>query len=358
MSKTVPLYTQYLMRWYKKNARDLPWRNVGDPYKIWISEIMLQQTTVSAVIPFYNKWVKRFPTVESVAKARETTVLKMWQGLGYYSRARNIQKSAKVIVKEYNSKIPQDANVLIKLPGFGSYTVGAVLSIAFDMREPIIDANVRRVIMRLLAQKGLADTSQDKDILKSLDKLLPYKDVSSFNQALMELGALVCRNKRPMCLQCPVRSLCKAYKLGKQDIIPETKKKIIKSIYAVVGLIQCNGKYFVQKRSKKGLLAGLWEFPGEGIERGASSLGVLKRSLKKAAGVSVVGAKRVMAVKHYYTQYCVHLSVFDCLYEGEPNIDDDHKWVDINRLDKFPMPSGSTKIVDNLIKKEINGDRC
>ena len=236
------LFTKNLLSWYKKSARELPWRKTSDPYKIWISEIMLQQTTVAAVIPYYERWIVQFPTVQTVAEAPLQTILKTWQGLGYYSRARNIHKSAQVILSEHESIIPKDPQVLRKLSGFGPYTVGAVLSIAYDVRHPIIDANVRRVVMRQLAIAGLADTSQDKKILTFLDTVMPQKGNNIFNQALMELGALICRAREPLCMICPVRKTCSAYAKGLQEIIPIPKKREIKNVNVVIGIIKYKNK--------------------------------------------------------------------------------------------------------------------
>ncbi len=338
------------MVWYRKNARDLPWRHTRDPYKIWISEIMLQQTTVNAVIPYYQKWIKRFPTVENVARANETTILKMWQGLGYYSRARNIHKSAKIITKEFHKKVPHDSDALRRLPGFGPYTVGAVLSIAFDIRYPIIDANVRRVLMRTLGMEGLADTTQDKAILKHLNTLLPFKDISVFNQALMELGALICSSQSPACLLCPVKTLCRAYKLGKQEIIPQTKKKQIKEIHAAIAVIEHKGRYLIQQRPNKGLLANLWEFPGGKLEAGEKPVTALKREVKEEIQADVKTAKFLMKVVHYYTQFKVNLHVYRCQCDNLPKETKSMKWVNLQKLDQFPMPSGSAKIVDKLLQ--------
>jgi len=168
-------FSKDILKWYKKSARDLPWRHTQDPYKIWISEIMLQQTTVNAVIPYYKRWVRKFPDVRSVARCSSTKILRMWQGLGYYSRAKNIHASAKIITGQYKGRIPDDRQTLKKLPGFGPYTTGAVLSIAFDKREPIIDANVRRVVMRLLSIKGKADNKNDDKIIEFLLKVMPRR---------------------------------------------------------------------------------------------------------------------------------------------------------------------------------------
>ena len=212
-------FSTQLTSWYRKNKRDLPWRKTRDPYKIWISEIMLQQTTVLAVIPYYQRWIKEFPNAKSVAKVPLEKILKIWQGLGYYSRARNIHVCAKKLIQHHHGKIPQNYEALRKLPGFGPYTTGAILSIAFDKRFSIVDANVRRVVMRLLALRGQADASKDKKIEVFLDAVMPHKAMSDFNQGLMELGALICKSKEPACNMCPVRDFCAAYGKNIQEMM-------------------------------------------------------------------------------------------------------------------------------------------
>ncbi|MCK5083850.1 MAG: A/G-specific adenine glycosylase, partial [Candidatus Omnitrophica bacterium] len=206
---------------------------------------MLQQTTVNAVIPYYRKWIRLFPTVRHVAKAPLQKILKTWQGLGYYTRAKNIHKSSKIICDIYGGKIPNDYVQLKKLPGFGPYTVGAVLSIAFDKRHAIIDANVRRVIMRILAIEGHANTSQDPKISVFLEKEMPKKNLRIFNQALMELGALLCRNREPLCCSCPVKMQCCGYKKGIQEIIPKPKKRVVRDIDVAIGILKRKDKYFI-----------------------------------------------------------------------------------------------------------------
>jgi len=347
MKKTLS-FAKNLNAWYRRHARDLPWRETSDPYKIWISEIMLQQTTVSAVIPYYQKWIKVFPTVQHVAKAPLQKILKLWQGLGYYTRAKNIHKSAKVICDVYDGEVPNNPAELKKLPGFGPYTVGAVLSIAFDRRHPIIDANVRRAIMRMLAIEGHADTSQDSKILVFLENAMPKKNLRTFNQALMELGALVCRSREPLCLSCPVKTQCRGYKKGIQEIIPKPKKRIIKDVDVAIGILKKDGKYFIQKRPVGGLLADLWEFPGGKIERGESPAQALRRELKEELGIDVKSSRHVMNVRHFYTQFRVNLHVSVCESAVYPRPQKDRKWVSLNGLSRYPMPSGSAKIVDRL----------
>ncbi len=337
-----------LTNWYAKNKRDLPWRLTRDPYKIWVSEIMLQQTTVNTVMDYYERWVKTFPTVHDLAKAPLQTVLKQWQGLGYYNRAKNLHKTALVLINEHRGIFPQDPRVIRSLPGFGPYTTGSVLSIAYDIPLTIIDANVRRVAMRLLALPGAADTKQDKKINEFLLKVLPPRGVGDFNQALMELGALVCRAKGPLCILCPLTKYCRAYKEGKQEIIPQTKKKTIKDIQAVIAIIKKGNHYFIQKRPSKGLLADLWEFPGGKVDRRESKKKALTRELNEELGVRLKSSKHLFDVKHFYTQFRVNLSVFACSLDNGPKIDATHKWVSFKNFSKYPMPSGSAKIVDKL----------
>ena len=336
--------------WYRRQARDLPWRETSDPYKIWISEIMLQQTTVNAVIPYYQKWIKEFPTVQHVAKAPLQKILRLWQGLGYYSRARNIHRSAKIICDFHEGTIPNKPEQLKKLPGFGPYTVGAVLSIAFDKRYPIVDANVRRVFMRILAVDGYADISQDPKILAYLDQVMPRRNLRTFNQALMELGALVCRNREPLCLLCPVKSHCLGYKKGIQEIIPRLKKRIIRDIEAAIGILKIKNKYFIQKRPAIGLLADLWEFPGGKINDNESPAQALRRELKEELNIDLKSSWHIMNVQHCYTQFRVNLHISMCKPVSLPKLNRDRKWVSLRSLRKYPMPSGSTKIVDRLAK--------
>jgi A/G-specific adenine glycosylase len=341
-------FQKSLRNWYRKSARDLPWRHTRDPYKIWISEVMLQQTTVATVIPYYKKWIRTFATVKDVARAPLQHILKAWQGLGYYGRARSIHRSAKIMCAKYGAHVPSCAQVLCGLPGFGPYTMGAVLSIAFDQRRVIIDANIRRVVMRLRATQGLAVPRGDKEIHFFLQKVLPQKGVGLFNQALMELGALVCRSKAPLCLECPLRSFCLAFRRGRSGSIPKFRKADIKKIEAVAAVIQKKGRYFIQKRAATGLLAGLWEFPGGKIEKQETLLDALRREIKEELGVSVLAAERMMTVRHAYTQFRVKLFVFRVRVKPWPGIDRDHKWAGPGELKKYPVPSAIAKIIKRM----------
>lgn len=341
-------FSRQLCAWYRAHARDLPWRRTRDPYKIWISEIMLQQTTVSAVIPYYQKWIKVFPTADAVSRAPLQRVLRLWQGLGYYQRVKNIHKAANIIRAAYGGVIPRRAEEMRRLPGFGPYTTGAVLSIAFGVRHPIIDANVRRVVMRFWAMEGHAVTRHDPDILKFLDQVMPRKNIGTFNQALMELGALVCRNRDPFCPRCPVRGHCRAYHKGKQDVIPLPRKRVVKDIDVAVGILKKGGRYFIRKRPSKGLLADLWEFPGGKIEGEETPAHALARAFKEELGVDVASVEPFMRARHAYTQFRARLHVFLCRSRVSPPRDAAHRWVRLPELFKYPMPSGNVRIVERL----------
>lgn len=338
-----------LLSWYGQHKRDLPWRRTKDPYRIWVSEMMLQQTTVTAVVPFYERWFGLFPTVESLAGADLQKILKAWQGLGYYARARNLHKAAQLIVQEYGGVFPKDPVAVRALPGFGPYSTGSVLSIAYDLPLKIIDANVRRVVMRLLAIEGAADTRQDKAVDEFLGTVFPSKNAGDFNQALMELGALVCR-KEPSCLLCPVSRFCRAFEKGIQDIIPTPKQRVIKDVNAVIAIIKKGDSFFIQKRPAKGLFADLWEFPGGKIEQGEAKAAALSREVREELGVKVVSSRPLFEVVQFYTQFRANLSVCLCETDPWPVTDAVHKWVGLKAIHQYPMPSGSAKIVEKLEK--------
>ena len=258
-----------LLSWYARNKRDLPWRRTKDPYRIWVSEVMLQQTQVDTVIPYYERWMKRFPTINALAKASLDEVLKVWEGLGYYARARNLHKAAKLIREEHKGKFPDSYEEIHRLPGIGDYTAGAISSIAFNLPTPVLDGNVTRVLCRLFAirQDPKSPKTQEK-LWRLAGSLLPKKNPGDFNQALMELGALVCLPELPRCLFCPLPSACEARKIGLELSLPvRTQKKPLPTVSVSVALLWKDGKLLIQRRPEQGLLGGLWEFPGGKIEK-------------------------------------------------------------------------------------------
>ncbi len=341
------------MSWYDHHRRKLPWRKTSDPYKIWVSEVMLQQTTVPAVLPYYRNWIRLFPDIRTLARARPQQVLKAWEGLGYYERARNLHRAARLISAGPIAAIPQTYEELSALPGFGPYTTAAVLSIAFGQPYPVLDANIRRTMMRVLAIKKNPDARTEKRVSCELARLMPGEDPGKFNQAMMELGALVCRPRNPRCLLCPVRRFCRAYERGEQEVIPPPRKRIYSGIDSVVGIIWKSGRVLIQKRPASGLLAGLWEFPGGKRKRGETLEEALHRELREELGVQVRTSRFFLKVRHAYTRFLVTLYAFECRLANSPRLKrSSHRWVALPDLKRYPFPSGSAKIVRFLEQKE------
>jgi len=344
------VFLRSLIDWYSHHQRKLPWRITKDPYRILVSEIMLQQTTVKTVIPYYQRWMTLFPDIKTLSLASEQRVLKTWQGLGYYRRAKNLHKTAKMIQVKYRGKIPDDYKTLSLLPGIGPYTTAAVLSMAYNKPYPVIDANVRRILMRLNRFKHISDSKQDKILLSFIQPYLPEEGMGQFNQALMELGAMVCTPKNPVCLTCPITDFCAAYKFGEQEVIPLPKKKSSQKIEAVVGIIRKADKFLIQKRPSSGLLADLWEFPGGKRQPEETLIEALKREIKEETGMDVIAADHMITVDHAYTDYKVKLHAFECVVSHDPDKVKYHrsKWVTLKEMEQYPFPSGSVKIIKHL----------
>ncbi|HOU48668.1 MAG TPA: A/G-specific adenine glycosylase, partial [Candidatus Aminicenantes bacterium] len=288
------LFPGRLLRWYAARKRDLPWRRTRDPYRVWVSEIMLQQTTVGAVIPYYNAWLRAFPDLQTLARAPLQKVLKAWEGLGYYQRARNMRRTARIIRDRCGGRFPEDPADLAALPGFGPYTAAAVASLAFHRPVPVVEANVRRVMTRMLGLAGPPGAGRDAAIARFLEKRISRRSPGNFNQAMMEWGALVCRPKNPLCLKCPGQNFCRAFARGEQDVLPAPKTLRPKDITAVVAVIRRNGRVLLQKRPETGLLAGLWEFPGGKVESGETLRAALRRELREERGFAVESARPLM----------------------------------------------------------------
>ena len=335
-----------IQRWYKAHHRKLPWRETKDPYRIWVSEVMLQQTTVPAVVPYYARWFELFPNIRALARSSLQQVLKAWEGLGYYQRARNIHRAARIICRKHGCSVPDEDEDLIALPGVGPYIAAAVLSIAYGKSYPVLDANVRRVGMRLYGILGKVNYRTDDILLERIRGLFPARNGGDFNQALMELGALVCRPHNPSCLLCPVRGFCRAYKRGEQEVIPAPRKRSYHRIETVIGIITDGRRYLVQKRPPDGLLADLWEFPGGKREKGETLREALHRELKEELDVEVGEAKLLLRVRHAYTRFQVSLFAFECELESVPKLTSPvHRWVSLRALKRLPFPSGSAKVV-------------
>jgi A/G-specific adenine glycosylase len=301
-----------LLRWYDANRRDLPWRRSNDPYAIWISEAMLQQTRVETVIPYWERFLEAFPDVETLARADLDDIYAVWTGLGYYSRARNLKHAAGTIVADHNGRLPETADRLRELKGIGRYTAGAIASIAFDREEPLVDGNVIRVFTRLL---GIREESTAKAVVDRLwtvaGELVCGPRPGDLNQALMELGATLCTPKNPNCLACPVRSHCDAHRHGDAERLPIKKKNAKpKPMRAIAAWIERGGKILVVRRPEKGLMAGLWELPGGEIGPKDEAKDRLPEILREAVGLDIRDAQPVGRIEHVFTHRRLEVEVF------------------------------------------------
>ncbi|WP_243291558.1 A/G-specific adenine glycosylase [Bacillus sp. FJAT-47783] len=302
-----------LIGWYKKEKRDLPWRKSQDPYKVWVSEIMLQQTRVDTVIPYFNRFMDKFPTVEDLANAEEDEVLKAWEGLGYYSRARNLHAAVKEVHESYGGIVPNNPTQLGKLKGIGPYTKGAILSIAYSIPEPAVDGNVMRVLSRILSiWEDIAKPKTRKIFEEVVYNIISKEDPSSFNQALMELGAMICTPTSPSCLLCPVREHCMAFEQGVQSELPvKTKAKSNRHVQMAAVVLKKGDYFYIHKRPSQGLLANLWEFPNcETIQGMLSQKEQLKQFIKTEYEVDVEIGELIGTIEHVFSHLTWNISVF------------------------------------------------
>lgn len=353
--KTIKSFQTKLLRWYSKNARDLPWRRTKDPYKIWVSEIMLQQTQVDTVIPYYNKWIKSFPSVEKLAKAPLSKAMNHWAGLGYYRRVRMLHEGVRQIQKEKKGKIPNTVEELIKLKGVGKYTAGAIASIAFEQRAPILDGNVIRILTRIFAiSSDISNTKTIKKLWEIAEKVLPNKNIGSFNQAMMELGATICLPNNPSCLICPVRSLCAAHKKGKETQYPIKKNKIkLEKRKTATLIFRKDRSVLIEKQPKEGRWGGLWMFPHWESKKEMLKVvgaGFPCPNSRHKKGGKTPPLRRVMAVKHGFTKYQIDLEVFQIETSHQKPITRKNrlKWVKITDLKNYAFPSPHQKIVKKV----------
>lgn len=382
-----------LLSWYDAEARDLPWRNQPeyrdirhpDPYAVLVSEIMLQQTTVRAVIPYFNSWMDRYPTLQELADASEEDVLRSWEGLGYYSRARNLHQAARETVSRYGGKLPEEVEELRDLPGIGDYTSGAVASIAYGKREPAVDANITRVLSRLFALKKnpeqehlKTDPAVRRYLYRLAGRLLPPDRPGDFNQALMDLGSSLCKPNDPVCNQCPFEQWCRAHNLNLTGQIPERGKPTpTKSLEAALGIILREGKVLIQRRPPEGLFAGMWEFPGGKVRRGTWEPGrggageekskrgdtgtrrwtgkaqespeeAVVREVREETGLRTQVCEKLGIFNHSYTRFRVRLHVFTCKRTGGRLTNPEARWVTLEDLEDLPMPSANRRIVRAL----------
>ena len=341
-----------LRSWYQQSGRDLPWRQTRDPYAIWVSEIMLQQTQVKTVIPYYQRWLAQFPTIASLAAAPQQEVLKVWQGLGYYARARNLHRAAQQIVSEWGGQFPDQFEQVIALPGIGQTTAGGILSAAFNQPTPILDGNVKRIVVRLLAIQA-PPKQVLADLWEASAAILDPEYPREFNQAFMDLGATVCTPKQPLCDRCPWISFCQAHRHQLQTTLPMTESRapLPHKQIGVAVIWNNQGQILIDKRPQKGLLGGLWEFPGGKVEPNESVPDCIRREIQEELGIDIEVEDHLVTVNHAYTHFKVTLTVHHCRHiHGDPQAIecDEIRWVTLGDLDQYPFPKANQDIIAAL----------
>lgn len=355
-------FRQRLLTWFAAHQRPLPWRRTYTPYHIWISEIMGQQTQMERVAEYFTRWIALFPDIAAVVAAPEQIILKAWEGLGYYSRARNIQKAARQMLATNDGEIPAHHEQLLALPGIGPYTAAAILSIAFNQPYPLLDANVERLFARLAdIDSPLKQKTTQKRLRGLATALLHREDPRNFNQGLMELGALVCTPKRPDCGICPVQLHCRAYLADTVDLrpLPSPRQQRI-DITMACGIIRNGPLFFIQQRLPDDIWGGLWEFPGGRLQEKETPMQAAVREVEEETGWSVTDLTPFTTVIHHYTRYRVTLHSFFCSLPppvSEPKLTaaSQCSWVPLSKLSDFPFPAGHRLLVTALQEREFSG---
>lgn len=342
-----------LLVWYHANKRDMPWRETKDPYCILLSEFMLQQTQVDTVIPYYRRFLKNFPTVHDLANAPQDHILKAWEGLGYYARARNLHKAAKAISEQHNGTVPNTYDTLKSLPGFGPYTTAAVLSIAYNKDHAVLDGNVIRVLTRLFdTHEDVTQTSVKKQLWELAETLLVKGQAGDYNQAVMELGATVCTPKNPACNTCPLTPYCQAHKTGTQEQLPIKAKKKPRPHHTLgAGIVWHNNKVLITQRPQNGLLGGLWEFPAGTQQPKETLQEACIRGIKETVDIDITIQDRFRTVKHAFTHFSITIHAFQCQYQTgktQTLACDNFAWVTLSELADYAFSRTSRKLADFL----------
>jgi A/G-specific adenine glycosylase len=344
-----------LIRWSSRGSRNLPWRRSRDPYRVWISEIMLQQTRVDTVIPYYRRFLQKFPRVKNLAQADRQSVLQVWEGLGYYARARNLHKAAGQIAVGWGGKFPRRAAEWERLAGVGKYTAAAIASLACGEPAVALDANARRILARVYAyRRGIRDARAERDLSEYFLKARGACAPGAFFQALMDLGQLVCVPRRPLCAECPIAGYCESRRRGIQDRLPVRPRAAPIPHYDVTAaIIFHSGRVLLARRPEGKILGGLWEFPGGKREKGESLPACLRRELREELGVGVRVRNELLAVKHAFSHFRITLHVFSCdRLRGKPRPVDaaEVRWVRIQDLRRFPMGRADRIVADRLAR--------
>ncbi|WP_234396862.1 A/G-specific adenine glycosylase [Bacillus massiliglaciei] len=349
-----------LITWFKEEQRSLPWRENKDPYRVWVSEIMLQQTRVDTVIPYFNRFMEWFPTLDAFAEADEEKMLKAWEGLGYYSRVRNLHTAVKEVKESYGGAVPDDPKGISALKGVGPYTAGAILSIAYGKPEPAVDGNVMRVLSRiLLIREDIAKPKTRKTFEEAVRALISHEDPSSFNQGLMELGALICTPGKPACLLCPVRNHCQAFEAGIQSELPiKIQKKKSRDVPLVSAILTNEkGEILIHKRPSSGLLANLWEFPNFEMQTTLQP----KRDFYAGRFLEAYGAKPLMGdhlvkIEHIFSHLVWKVDTYtgcmDSPLDEEVMQANQLRWASLQDLEEYAFPVSNQKMLKAYVERE------
>lgn len=341
-----------LLDWFRAQQRELPWRETEDPYAIWISEIMLQQTRVEAVKPYYARFLEAFPTVEALAQAELSQVLALWSGLGYYRRARNLHAAAQKVVEEFGGTMPASRKEILSLPGIGRYTAGAILSIAYGQEEALVDGNVQRVFARLFCLSDpVGSSALARDCWEYAEALVRGEAPGDFNQSLMELGAMVCTPRRPTCMLCPVHAHCGSFAQGTQDAFPVPKAaKEVRERDVLWALVRRAGKILLVRRPDEGLFAGLWEFPGLYLEEGQDADAAVLLTYLNELGLSTALHERPNLHEHLLTHRRLKIQLYHCkAVRGRVNLPRERwRWVKLDALPQLGLSSITRKLLDSL----------
>jgi A/G-specific adenine glycosylase len=343
-----------LLHWFAENGRDLPWRTNYLPYEVWISEMMLQQTQIKTMLPYYRRWMERFPDLPSVADAPEDELFRCWEGLGYYARAKNIHKAARRIVSEFEGKLPRDIDSIRALPGIGRYTAGAIMSFAYNADYPAADANAARILARIFNISIQSNQKEFRDaVWNYASEILPSGHSRNFNQALMDFGSVICLARDPLCAQCPIAFGCKSLVAGVVDRRPLTvRKKAPTQIERAIGVLLEDGKVLVRKRPESGLMANLWEFPGIETLVGETPEQALRNSWLKELGIKLSVLEKLSVVKHTHTSFRVTLHAFLCGTGGAsmPENSSHLRWASLGELQNFAFPAAHRKVIRTLLE--------
>jgi A/G-specific adenine glycosylase len=354
-------FRRRLLGWYRRNARDLEWRKSRDPYRIWVSEIMLQQTQVATVAEYFPRFLAAFPTVEALAAAPEEQVLRLWEGLGYYRRARQLHRAAGVVMREHGGRFPRALEDVLALPGIGRYTAGAITSIAFDAPSPILEANTIRLFSRLLAYRGDPQQSTGQKVLWAFgEEVLPQRETGIFNQALMELGSLVCTPRAPDCRQCPAMSLCPTYAKGLQEQVPVAKQKPnIENVREAAVVVRRRKQVLLMRRGEGGRWAGLWDFPRFELSKGEEeSLEVeLAHKLRTMTGVVARPRQLLTTLKHGVTRFRITLDCHLADYVSaarRPPAEAELRWIEPADFEQYPLSVTGRKLSQLVAAEKAN----